>query len=214
MPDVKINYHNMFEQEIKKASLSSKKPSLLLHACCAPCSSAVLEAVKDYFDVTLYFYNPNIEPEEEFVFRLNELHRLLEEMNLDRIRIVAPEYDNGEFKKISEGLENLPEGGKRCAGCYRLRLESAVSYAAVNKFDYVTTTLTVSPHKNSALLNETGRELGERYSVKYLFSDFKKKEGYKRSCELSKKFNLYRQNYCGCVFSKPDNDNGKETIED
>lgn len=196
------NYKKIFEKEIDSVKKLDKKPRLLLHSCCAPCTSAVLECLVPFFDVTLYFYNPNIFPESEYKFRLDELHRLIKEMNLDDIRIIGEVYDDALFETIAKGKEDLPEGGARCADCYKLRLEQSVKYAAENNFDYVTTTLSVSPHKNALLLNKIGEELSEKYGIKYLFSDFKKNEGYKRSCQLSKEFNLYRQNYCGCIYSK------------
>ncbi len=198
----KVNYKKIFDDELKKISESGRKPMLLLHACCAPCSSAVLEKISEVFDITLFFYNPNISPESEFVFRLEELGKLLEIMNLNDISIVCPPYDNKEFETIAKGMESLPEGGARCYKCYKLRLEKSVSYAKEHGFDYVTTTLSISPHKNAQWLNSIGLELGEEYGVNYLCSDFKKEEGYKRSCELSKVYNLYRQNYCGCKYSK------------
>lgn len=198
---MKINYQRIMEKETEKIRKSGMKPSLLLHACCAPCSSAVLERLCDIFSVTLYFYNPNISPTEEFEFRLAELKRLVTEMRLD-ISVIAPKYDNGEFESVVKGMEDMAEGGARCAVCYRLRLERAVRYAEEHGFDYVTTTLSVSPYKNAALLNELGNELTQNLNVRYLTSDFKKKDGYKRSCELSAEYNLYRQNYCGCVYSK------------
>lgn len=198
---MKINYQRIMEEETEKIRKSGRKPSLLLHACCAPCSSAVLECLCDIFSVTLYFYNPNISPTEEFEFRLAELKRLVTEMRLD-ISVIAPKYDNGEFESVVKGMEDMAEGGARCAVCYRLRLERAVRYAEEHGFDYVTTTLSVSPYKNAALLNELGNELTQNLNVRYLTSDFKKKNGYKRSCELSAEYNLYRQNYCGCVYSK------------
>ena len=187
---------------MKKIEKSGRKPRLLLHACCAPCSSAVLEKISEIFDITLYFYNPNISPENEFAFRFDELRRLLGEMKLNDITIEAPPYDNSEFEEISKGLENLPEGGARCYKCYRLRLDKSVFYAKEKGFDYVTTTLSISPHKNAQWLNEIGLDLGEKYGIKYLCSDFKKEEGYKRSCELSRLYDLYRQDYCGCKYSK------------
>ncbi len=198
----KVNYKKIFDEEIAKIHSGGKKPTLLLHACCAPCSSAVLEKIAGIFDITLYFYNPNISPESEFVFRLNELNRLIGEMDFNGMEIVAPEYNNGEFEAIVKGMETLPEGGERCRQCYSLRLEKSVVYAKENSFDYVTTTLSISPHKNAQWLNEIGLELGEKYGVRYLCSDFKKEEGYKRSCALSEKYNLYRQDYCGCKYSK------------
>ena len=197
----KVNYKKIFDDEIKKIKESGRKPTLLLHACCAPCSSAVLEKISEIFDITLFFYNPNISPESEFVFRLEELGKLLEIMKLKDIDIVCPPYDNEEFETISKGMEDLPEGGTRCFKCYRLRLQKSVEYAKENGFDYVTTTLSISPHKNAQWLNSIGVELGEEYGVKYLCSDFKKEEGYKRSCELSRMYELYRQDYCGCKYS-------------
>ncbi len=199
---MKINYKIRMEAEIEQIKKLPEKPTLLLHACCAPCSSAVLELLCQYFDVTLFFYNPNISPESEFNFRLTELRRLLSEMHLAETGIVAPAYDTAEFEAIASGLEDLPEGGARCEKCYRLRLSRTVAFAAEKGFDYVTTTLSVSPHKNARWLNEIGLELGEKYGVRYLCSDFKKGEGYKRSCQLSVQYALYRQDYCGCIYSK------------
>lgn len=197
-----VNYQKQMEAEVARVDARGEKPTLLLHACCAPCSSAVLEYLCAHFTVTLFFYNPNIYPESEFAFRLDELKRLPPLMGLPPLEVVAPAYDPAEFDAIAAGLEELPEGGARCAKCYRLRLERAVRYAAERGFDYVTTTLSVSPHKNAVWLNTIGEELGAAYGARYLVSDFKKKDGYKRSCELSRRFELYRQNYCGCVYSK------------
>ena len=199
---MKVNYKLMMDKEIELVKNDDIKPTLLLHACCAPCSSAVLELLSEVFDITLFFYNPNISPESEFIFRLDELKRLVNEMNLKDIDIIAPEYDNSEFETIAKGMEDIPEGGARCEKCYRLRLSKSVSYAKEKGFDYVTTTLSISPYKNAQWLNEIGLELAEQYGVKYLLSDFKKGDGYKRSCVLSNEYNLYRQNYCGCVYSK------------
>ncbi len=199
---MKINYQKMLDEKIAELKKQNIKPSLLLHVCCAPCSSAVLEYLYEHFSITLYFYNPNISPESEFNYRLEELKRLIFEMNFENIDIIVPEYDNEEFENIANGLENLPEGGKRCKKCYGLRLQKTAEYAKEKGFDYFTTTLSVSPYKNAQLLNEIGSELEKEYAIAYLYSDFKKKEGYKRSCELSKKYNLYRQNYCGCMYSK------------
>ncbi len=199
---MKINYKLKMDAEIENIKKTGAKPKLLLHACCAPCSSAVLEQLCKFFEITLFFYNPNISPESEFVFRLEELNRLTDEMNLRDIEIIAPTYDNSEFEDIAKGMENIPEGGARCEKCYRLRLERSVAYAKENGFDYVTTTLSISPYKNAQWLNEIGLELADKYGTKYLCSDFKKGEGYKRSCALSAEYNLYRQNYCGCKYSK------------
>ncbi len=199
---MKENYQKLMEEEIARNKEQGMKPTLLLHACCAPCSSGVLPVLVEHFKITLFFHNPNISPESEYNYRLEELKRLVEEMGLSDIEIISPEYIEEEFLAIAKGREDLPEGGARCKDCYRLRLEKTAEYAKEKGFDYFTTTLTVSPYKNAEYLNEIGRELSDRYGVKYLVSDFKKKEGYKRSCENSKKYGLYRQIYCGCVYSK------------
>lgn len=199
---MKTNYDSIFTEMVNKIKLEDKKPKLLLHACCAPCSSAVLLRIAEFFDITLFFYNPNISPKEEFLFRLSELKRLLSEMNLNNIEIVVPEYDSDKFFAEAQGLEHLKEGEERCKKCYYLRQEKTASYACEHGFNYFCTTLSISPHKNAEWLNEIGKELEDKYNIKYLYSDFKKKEGYKKSCELSNIHNLYRQNYCGCIFSK------------
>lgn len=199
---MKINYQKMLDEKIEEIKKQNIKPTLLLHACCAPCSSAVLEYLYKHFKITLFFYNPNISPESEFNYRLEELKRLVIEMNFNDIEIVVPNYDNTEFEALAKGLENLPEGDKRCQKCYWLRLMKTAEYATEKNFDYFTTTLSVSPYKNAQLLNEIGEKLEKEYGTSYLYSDFKKKEGYKRSCELSREYNLYRQNYCGCIYSK------------
>lgn len=198
---MKINYKILMDKEIEYIKMLDKKPKLLLHACCAPCSSAVLENLASVFDITVFFYNPNITPKEEFAFRLEELKRLVPEMDIEA-DVVSPPYDNDEFESVIKGMETLPEGGQRCKVCYRLRIEKSVCFAKENGFDYVTTTLSISPYKNAAWLNEIGQEMSEKYGIKYLVSDFKKGDGYKRSCALSEKYSLYRQNYCGCMYSK------------
>lgn len=195
-----INYQLELEKTLKE--IEGKKPRLLLHVCCAPCSSYVLTYLCDYFDITILYYNPNISPYEEYEKRLNEAKRLIKELNKDNIHIMECDYDNEKFEEIAKGLEDAPEGGIRCRKCYKLRIEQAAKFAKENNFDYFTTTLTISPLKNSQVLNEIGRELEEKYNIKYLYSDFKKREGYKTSIILSKKYNLYRQNYCGCIYSK------------
>lgn len=200
----KKNYQLIMDEIIENELNTRKdKASLLLHACCAPCSSYVLEYLTKYFDITILFYNPNISPEEEFDKRYNELKRLIKKMpGCEKVSIVDIGYDPIEFKKISEGLEECPEGGVRCFKCYNLRLGAAAEYAKENKFDYFTTTLSISPYKNSTKLNEIGEELSKKFNIKYLYADFKKNNGYKRSIELSKEYNLYRQDYCGCIYSK------------
>lgn len=178
-------------------------PSLLLHSCCAPCSSACLEYLNGNFKMSVFYYNPNISPKAEFEKRLSEEKRLLSEMPLDeKTEVLEGEYNYDEFLEIAKGLEDIPEGGERCFRCYKLRLEKTAALAKEKGFDYFCTTLSVSPLKNSQKINEIGMELAEKYGVKWLPSDFKKKEGYKRSIELSRQYGLYRQNFCGCVFSK------------
>ena len=193
----------MLDKLIEEECRGEKKPSLLLHACCAPCSSYVLEYLSQFFEITVYFYNPNIFPEEEYSFREKELSRLISEMGLSqKINIIVEYYNPKEFIDAVSGLENEPEGGSRCARCYRLRLRKSASVAAERGFDFYTTTLSISPYKNAEWLNTIGAEEAEAVGVRYLFSDFKKKNGYKRSCELSALYGLYRQDYCGCVHSK------------
>ncbi len=195
-----MNYQKKLEEIIE--SIDGRK-SLLLHACCAPCSSYVLEYLTKYFDITILYYNPNITPYEEYQKRISELKRLLNEMPLSsKLSVIDGKYDPNEFYGISSGLEDLPEGGERCFKCYRLRMEEAAEYASQNGFDYFTTTLSISPHKNAEKINEIGAQLEKEYKVRYLYADFKKRDGYKRSIELSHQYDLYRQNYCGCVFSK------------
>ena len=182
-----------------------KTPKLLLHSCCAPCSSYVLEYLTNYFDITILFYNPNITEEKEYLKRLNEIKKLVEEIpHKNKIEIVEGRYDPKEFFDIARGLEYAPEGGERCFKCYRLREEEAAKYAKENNYDFFTTTLSISPHKNADKLNEIGEELQEKYQVNYLYADFKKKGGYQRSIVLSKEYDLYRQDFCGCIYSKRD----------
>lgn len=202
MNNENINYQRLTDSVIQKIDKDAK-PSLLLHACCAPCSSYVLEYLSEYFNITLFFYNPNISPKEEYRFRADELRRLVREMGVAAsVSILEGNYEPERFQSLAKGLETLREGGARCERCFRLRLGEAAIAAKEGGFDYFTTTLSISPHKNAALLNSIGEELSKQYGVPYLFSDFKKKNGYKRSCELSEQFSLYRQNYCGCVYSK------------
>ncbi len=198
-----MNYSNETQKVIEKIKETQLKPSLLLHACCAPCSSYVIEYLSKYFNITIYYYNPNISPIQEYNFRLEELFRLLEAMKeAENVNVLPCEYEAEAFYEIAKGLEGEKEGGERCFKCYRLRLEKTAQAAKENSFDYFTTTLSISPYKNAEKLNEIGRELSEKYNIPYLYSDFKKKNGYKRSIELSKEYDLYRQDYCGCVYSK------------
>ena len=175
---------------------------LLLHACCAPCSSAVLERIGNFFKVTIFYYNPNITNEEEYRKRIDEIKRFISSFKTKYpISLEEGNYDPMEFFKISRGLEKEPERGKRCYKCYHLRLNETARIAEKLGYDYFCTTLTLSPHKNSNWINEIGEDLNNKYNSTYLYSDFKKKNGYKRSIELSSEYNLYRQNYCGCVYS-------------
>ena len=178
-------------------------PKLLLHTCCAPCSSYVLEYLSNYFEITIIYYNPNISPFEEYEKRLNEQKRLITEIKTKYpVSLLECKYNNEIFENMALGLEKEPEKGSRCLKCYRLRLEETAKMAKEGGYDYFGTSLSVSPYKSSEALNKIGGELAEIYEVSFLYSDFKKKEGYKRSIELSKIYNLYRQDYCGCKYSK------------
>ena len=190
----------MLDEKMAELEKSGEKPSLLLHACCAPCSSHTLLFLHEHFDITLYFCNPNISPESEFDFRLDELKRLVKELGLD-INIIEEPYDSAPFFALAKGLEDLPERGERCQKCIEFRLRMAAAKAKELGSDYFTTTLTISPHKDCTFINECGGRISEETGVPYLYSDFKKHDGYKHSIQLSKEYNLYRQNYCGCVFS-------------
>lgn len=198
---MKQNYQLLLEKTIQTLEKEDRRPRLLLHSCCGPCSSYVMEYLASYFDITIFYYNPNIAPEEEFRFRAEEQQRLIQEMGLG-VHFQPGNYDPERFFALAKGLEKEPEGGERCFRCYRLRLEEAAKAAKAGGFDYFTTTLSISPHKNAQVLNELGQEISEAYAVPYLFSDFKKKNGYRRSCELSATYHLYRQDYCGCPYSK------------
>lgn len=194
----KRNYQREMEEEI--ARLEGRRPSLLLHSCCGPCSSAVLERLAEHFRVTLLYYNPNIEPEEEYRRRLAEQERLLSLLP-GEIPLLPCDYGHEAFEAFAPGMAEEPEGGKRCKACFALRLGYTAEQARIHGFEYFTTTLSVSPHKDAEILNRLGAETGERAGVRYLFADFKKKNGYLRSLELSKEYGLYRQNYCGCRYS-------------
>lgn len=199
----KINYQKKLDNVIEQIKNDSITPTLLLHVCCAPCSSYCLEYLSEYFNIIVLYYNPNISYEEEYEYRLSEEKRLIREMKFKNpVRIIDSRYNPKEFFDAAKGLENEPEGGKRCLECFKLRLNESCKKAKEIGADYITTTLTISPLKNAQALNEIGSECAENYGVKWLFSDFKKNEGYKRSITLSKEYNLYRQNFCGCVFSK------------
>ena len=199
----KKNYQKIMEDLIRENCTAGEAPSLLLHSCCAPCSSYVLEYLSQYFEITVFFYNPNISLEEEYRKRVAEIRRLVAEMSFTHpVHIMEGTYDPQIFYEMARGLERVPEGGERCFKCYRLRMEEAAKLAKEGNYDYFTTTLSISPLKNAEKINEIGEALAEIYEVKHLPSDFKKKNGYKRSIELSHEYGLYRQNYCGCVFSK------------
>ncbi|MDE6502643.1 MAG: epoxyqueuosine reductase QueH [Ruminococcus sp.] len=197
----KLNYGKILDDTLSGLEKSGKKPSLLLHACCAPCSSHTLTVLDRYFNITLYFCNPNISPESEFIYRLDELKRLVSEMGLS-IEIIEEKYIPEVFYNLAKGLENLPERSERCQKCISYRLEMAGQKAKDLNCDYFTTTLTISPHKDCTFINERGAEISGKCGVEYLYSDFKKHDGYKHSIELSRQYNLYRQNYCGCIYSK------------
>lgn len=192
-----MNYQKELEKLIESLD---HKPTLLLHSCCAPCSSYVLEYLEPYFKITVLYYNPNIEPLEEYLKRKDEQINFIKKVHPD-INIYDVDYDNNKYHDVVLGLEHEKEGGSRCSKCYKLRMEKCASIAS-NEFEYFGTTLTVSPHKNATYVNEIGKELEQKYNSKFLMSDFKKNEGYKRSILLSKEYNLYRQDYCGCIYSK------------
>ena len=194
-----INYNKEKQNIILQLQKENKKPTLLLHSCCAPCSSSVIERLKNFFNVTVYYYNPNIDSLEEYNLRYNEQQRLCKTLG---VNFVGEEHLKEQFLTCVKGYEQEKEGGSRCKLCFRLRLNKTAEYALNNGYEFFTTTLSVSPLKNSNLLNEIGKELQNEYNVNFLMADFKKENGYKRSIELSKEYNLYRQNYCGCEFSK------------
>ncbi|MBQ7109008.1 MAG: epoxyqueuosine reductase QueH [Clostridia bacterium] len=199
----KINYQLLLDKITENIKEDNITPKLLVHSCCAPCSSYVLEYLSEFFEITVLYYNPNISPIEEYEYRKAEQLRLIKEKEWKNpIHFLDCDYENEKFEEVIKGLEKEKEGGARCEKCFSLRLEKTASLAKENNFDYFVTTLSVSPLKNAALLNNIGESLSKKYNIKYLPSDFKKREGYKRSIELSKEYNLYRQNYCGCIYSK------------
>ena len=199
----KVNYQRKLEETIAKEQAEGRVPTLLLHSCCAPCSSYVLEYLSDYFKITVLYYNPNISPAKEYEARVAEQERLIAELPAKHpVSFLAGAYHPEEFYRAVKGLENCPEGGDRCTVCFEMRLREAAETAKQGGYDYFTTTLSISPLKDAERLNSIGGRLAEEYGIGYLFSDFKKKNGYKRSTELSAQYGLYRQDYCGCVFSK------------
>ena len=198
----KINYQKKLDQILDALREDGRVPRLLLHSCCAPCSSYVLEYLSEYFEITVFYYNPNIYPEEEYYKRAAEQQMLIgRSETVHPISFLEGIYDKERFYNMASGLERAKEGGERCFGCYTLRLRETAEQAAKGGFDYFTTTLSISPLKNAQKLNEIGIALGKELGVPYLVSDFKKKNGYKRSVELSQEYELYRQDYCGCQFS-------------
>ena len=207
----KRNYQRELEQLIEKLQKEERVPRLLLHSCCAPCSSYVLEYLSQYFEITVFYYNPNIYPPKEYEKRVVEQERFIEALPAKhKISFLDGPYETERFYEMARGLELVPEGGERCFRCYRLRLEETAQMARAGKFDYFTTTLSISPLKNAGKLNEIGGQLGEAYGVPYLFSDFKKKNGYKRSVELSAEYGMYRQDYCGCIYSMREREASKK----
>lgn len=206
------NYQKILEQTIQKNEENGRVPTLLLHSCCAPCSSYCLEYLSNYFRITVYYYNPNIYPEEEYAKRTVEQQEFIRKLPAKYpISFLEGVYEKEKFYEMARGLEDVKEGGERCFRCYELRLREAAKVAREHKMDYFTTTLSISPLKNAAKLNEIGAALEKEYGISYLYSDFKKKNGYKRSVELSKEYGMYRQYYCGCVYSK--NQRDKEIAE-
>lgn len=202
----KINYQKVMEDIISR-ECKDKVPKLLIQSCCGPCSTYCLQYLSQYFEVTVFYYNPNIYPAEEYYMRVKEQERFINEFpSIHPIKFIEGEYDTDRFYQLTKGMEEYKEGGERCFKCYRLRLEETAILAKSMNMDYFTTTLSISPLKNAVKLNEIGGELEKEYEVKYLFSDFKKKEGYKKSTELSNEYGMYRQYYCGCVFSKNQRD--------
>ena len=192
---MKIDYNKLMHEEI---SSFGDKPKLLLHCCCAPCSSAVIEKLKNYFDITYFYYNPNIFPEEEYILRKNEFIKL-------GVNVVDLKYDHNEFLNVVSGYENEKEGGARCRICIAQRLDKTFEYATINNYDIVTSTLSISPHKDAEFINKLGESLQEKYGIKYLHADFKKENGYLNSINICKEKGIYRQDYCGCEFSKNQN---------
>ena len=210
----KRNYQKELDKKLEELQKEGEVPTLFLHSCCAPCSSYVLEYLSRYFEITVFYYNPNIYPPSEYEERTSEQERLIREFNgeweqeSDRhpIHFVAGTYVPDDFYAAAKGLEQEPEGGERCTECFKLRLSEAAREAKAGHFDFFTTTLTISPLKDAERLNRIGEEMGREYGVEFLPSDFKKRNGYKRSTELSREHALYRQNYCGCVFSKSESE--------
>jgi predicted adenine nucleotide alpha hydrolase (AANH) superfamily ATPase len=212
MEQQKINFQRELDKKINELKNAGITPTLLLHCCCAPCSSYVLTYLTEYFSITVFYYNPNISERVEYDKRVNELKRLLKEMPVKNpVTFSEGKYEPERYYETVRGYEDIPEGGERCFKCYRLRLAEAADTAKSGGFDYFTTTLSISPLKNAAKLNEIGGEESARVGIPYLYSDFKKREGYKRSIVLSQQYSLYRQDYCGCIYSKRERDRVRGT---
>ena len=213
------SYQKELEQILAQTDAAASVPTLLLHSCCAPCSSYVLEYLRSHFRITVFYYNPNISFEEEYKKRVEEQRRLIAAYNKEiaagkvkgyPIAVIEGDYDPDAFYRVAKGLEQCPEGGERCFACFELRLRETAKRAAEGKFDFFTTTLTISPLKNAKELNRIGEMLADEYTVRWLPSDFKKRGGYQRSVELSTEYNLYRQDYCGCIYSKKERERQKK----
>lgn len=200
---MKINYQLEFDKIIEEVKKLPIKPKILLHSCCGPCSTAVIEQLLPYFSITIFYYNPNVEPLDEYNHRKAEQLRLLKELNQEnKIDFLDCDYDNPKYHQTVKGLEEEKEGGARCNVCFHLRMYETAKKAQAKQFDYFGTTLTVSPHKNSQIINAIGAKIEKELNIKYLYADFKKRSGYLRSIELAKKYDLYRQDYCGCLYAK------------
>ncbi len=207
------NYQLELERRLAALAREGVVPSLFLHSCCAPCSSYVLEYLSQYFRITVFYYNPNIYPDKEYFKRVEEQRRFIEQLPAKYpISFMEGNFDKERFYAMAKGKEHLPEGGERCFGCYELRLREAAEYARRLSFDWFTTTLSISPLKNAAKLNEIGLLLEQEYGVRYLVSDFKKRDGYRRSVALSREYGMYRQDYCGCVFSKAERERSARNL--
>lgn len=206
----KINYQKELDKVIEYIQREDIKPSLLLHSCCAPCSSYTIEYLSKYFKISVFYYNPNISPKSEYEKRKAEQIRFISEIETENsVDFIDCDYNSGDFEKISKGYEHCREGGERCFRCYELRLKHTAEIAKENNFDYFCTTLSISPLKNSQKINEIGLKISNDSGVKWLASDFKKREGYKRSIELSREYNLYRQDFCGCIYSKKEREESR-----
>lgn len=207
-----VNFQQKLDEKLVEITDSQTVPNLLLHVCCAPCSSYILEYLSSYFRISLFYYNPNIAPKAEFDKRVNELKRFTGEFPLQNlVTIEIGDYRPEEFYAMAKGLEQEPEGGIRCYHCYEQRLEQTAIKCREGGYDYFTTTLSISPHKNALWLNEIGERLAQKYGVEYLYADFKKRNGYQRSIQLSKEYQLYRQDYCGCIFSRKEREGESDT---